>query len=162
MPESVPPMNGQAPSRRPTIVIVIVAAVVMALAGVLFTAVFAPGWARSSEVTVNVAGQEYTCGQLIDAENQVCSLDFQDAFDRWGDRVDAYVNSGRLGPLGNEMRFEDAAASGLAACIVAERGGPEQAYIDFLRQFYPEESGVAFRPRWVGADRDLCPDVDFR
>ena len=112
------------------------------------------------DTTVLIEGIAYTCAKLIDA-GEACAPDLQSAFDRWGQAIDAYVNSGRLGPLGapDGLRYEDVATAGFAACIIADRGDDEQAFIDYMRTFYPDATGVALLPLWFGARDVLCPDA---
>lgn len=122
-----------------------------------------------SDKTIAINGQQYTCDQTLGSEGGVCSRGYQQAFNEWGDNIPTYVDSGKLGALGNNlktdanpnalMRYEDVAASGLAACLYAWNGQDQQAFIDYLHRFYPDEDSVAFLPLWHGAGAYLCLDA---
>ena len=68
--------------------------------------------------TVVIDGKTYGCGELTVGAGETCLPEYQKAFNRWADHIDSYVNSEtiRASRLG-EIRYEDIAAYGLAACI---------------------------------------------
>lgn len=129
---------------------------------------------RSKTITINgrqttEQGKPYTCGVVIGAENDVCSDPWQKLFNKWGDNIPAYVDSGKLGPLGNDtsdtavMRYEDIAASGLSACslIAAEGLSTDNAnkFVEWMLKSYPNQERVAFLPFYFEASKSLCPDA---
>lgn len=109
--------------------------------------------------TVVVDGKTYTCGELIGAPSSRCDESYQKAFNRWGDRLLIYANGDRLGAFAREIRFEDVAAAGLAACIMAERGESVQKFVDFMRESYPDEDSTGFLPLRFEAGQSVCPGV---
>ena len=129
--------------------------------------------------TVTIDGKPRTCAELICespkgcAATASCNENFQRAFDRWGSKIHAYVTSGSLGPLGNDVgtidkpragsrwRYQDVAAAGLSACFIADRGGNDTKFIDYMLESHPREDRLALLPFWFGAQRHLCPDVKF-
>jgi hypothetical protein len=134
----------------------------------------------AAQTTITIQGKARTCGELT-CENPKgcgasakCNANYQRSFDRWGSRIDKYVTSGRLGPLGNAIgtidaprpgsrwRYQDLAAAGLAACYIADRGGNEDTFINYMLESNPGEDRIVFLPLWFGAQRHLCPDVKFR
>lgn len=118
-----------------------------------------PSTPAAKDRTVVVDGKTYTCGEFLGTPSGRCDESYQKAFNRWGHRLHSYANDGRLGPLAPEIRFEDVAASGLAACIIAQRGESVQKFVDFMRESYPDEDATAFLPLWFRAHESVCPDV---
>jgi hypothetical protein len=127
-----------------------------------------------SDKTIEINGKSFTCGETIGASNSTCDENFQKAFNLWGDNIVAYMDSGQLGPLGNNlkgannpdalMRYEDVVARGLGACIFAANGegmgdmDAQTKFVNWMAETYPDEDHVAFLPIWTGANGYLCPD----
>ena len=109
-----------------------------------------------TEPTVVIDGDPYTCSELLQRE---CEARYVDAFERWGDGLDDYVNSGSLGEFnGDEYSYGEVADNGLTACLVKDVGGDEQDFIDILRDDYGADfPGTALLPLWFEAIENLCP-----
>lgn len=101
-----------------------------------------------------VDGVEYTCAEVINAPE--CDDETQAVFDEYKDNLEAYTNSGKLGPL-NDGSYENAAYAGLAACVLVDEG--EQVYIETLQEdaAFEELSGTELLPAWFEAQNSLCP-----
>lgn len=117
--------------------------------------------ATPSPAVVRIDGTEYTCEALL---QRTCTARYEDAFGRWGDKIDDYVNSGRLGPFNSsEYAYAEVAYNGLTACLVGDAGGDDQDFVEVISEDYPEEQdslgGVAFLPLWFEALRTLCPET---
>lgn len=119
------------------------------------------------ETTVLIDGKEWTCAQITASTPEKCSPLTQRAFDAYKENIDAYVNSGRLGPLlnnGDKFTYEDAAFAGLVACAYILDGRNQSDYISFMKKTPPFEEtsqnrGVMYLPAWFEAPKSLCTDL---
>lgn len=118
------------------------------------------------EKTVVVDGRAYTCAQILGLNTLECDAIFQHAFLQWGDKIDDYVNSGKLGPLGNgdnaPVRYEDVAQLGLLACSVSEVGNTSNEYIPAAKTVVKTASGTELLPFWFEAQKSMCPEFPFK
>jgi hypothetical protein len=123
--------------------------------------------ATSNPKKVRIEGKNYTCDELLAL---TCTPKFTSAFERWGDRLDSYVNSGKLGPLGNPggdpaaslLPFEQIAYLGLYACLLNEAGGTSKDFIVDAKNAKPDADNVEWLPFWFEAERGLCSELPFK
>jgi hypothetical protein len=119
--------------------------------------------AGSNEKTVAIDGKYYTCAEVI---GKKCDDAFTYAFGKWGDHVDSYVNSGRLGPLGNgensPFSYEQIATLGLAACAYSERGYTSADFVKDAKETHTTALGTELLPFWFQAHRSICTELPFR
>lgn len=117
------------------------------------------------ESTVVIQGKEYTCEEITASLPQQCGEYTQQAFDAYKENIDAYVNSGKLGPLNNGggFTYEDAAFAGLVACAYVLAGEGQETYVEFMLATPPfdeklkDVGGVGVLPAWFEAQKSLCP-----
>lgn len=118
------------------------------------------------EKKVVVEGREYTCAQLLGLNTLECDRINKTAFDKWGEKVDDYVNSGKLGPLGNgknaPVSYGDVAQLGLLACSVSEVGNTSSEYIPAARTIVKDAAGTELLPFWFEAQKSMCPEFEFK
>ncbi len=123
------------------------------------------GGRADNEVTITIDGKEYTCAEITGSEPAACGEGTQVAFEKYGENLGSYVNSGQLGPL-NEGPFEDAAFAGLVACATMMQGDDQEAYLDYMMEdqtmasYAADEGGVAFFPAYFEASSSLCPNMN--
>lgn len=119
------------------------------------------------EATVTIDGKEWTCEQITASEPQECSALTQQAFDQYKDNIEAYVSSGKLGPINQRMgySYEDITFAGLAACAFLLDKGDQNDYIAFMKKTPPFDArltlGTMYLPAWFEAQKTLCPDLDL-
>jgi hypothetical protein len=124
------------------------------------------GTGNTSGKRVTIEGKSYNCTELF---KQPCGAEFATAFDKWGDNVDTYVNSGKLGPLGNPggdpaaatIPYETIAFLGLYGCMMSEAGYTSKDFIAYGQKVQPGATGTELLPFWFQAQRGLCPEVTF-
>lgn len=118
------------------------------------------------EPTVIIQGKQYTCAQVLGLPSLECDWIFHRAFVKWGDKIDTYANSGKLGPLGNgddaPVSYGDVAQLGLLACSVSEVGNTSEEYIPAARTIVKDASGVELLPFWFEAQKSMCPEFPFK
>lgn len=128
--------------------------------------------AGTGEYSVYIDGKYYNCSELLGGNSgATCGKDLSTAFERWGENIDTYANSGRLGPLGNGganslLSYENVAYLGLYACLINQNGYTSKEFVDYAKTLHddpdPNGTGVSFLPFWSEAGRSLCPDLAFR
>jgi hypothetical protein len=126
----------------------------------------APVTPSPSEKKVVIDGREYTCAQMLGLPSLECNGIFKRAFEKWGDKIDNYANSGKLGPLGNgvdaPVRYEDVAQLGLLACSVSEVGNTSTEYVPAAKTIVKTASGTELLPFWFEAQKSMCPEFPFK
>lgn len=119
------------------------------------------------EVTVVIHGKSYTCAEIVANEDQQlvpCGDTSQNIFNVYGDNIDAFVNSRRLGPVnGDPFTYADAAFLGITACALRVQGHDVDYFIDYVSAQPPfnqmdlDLGRLTFLPVWFEAPRSLCP-----
>ncbi|SDI35596.1 hypothetical protein SAMN05192558_107291 [Actinokineospora alba] len=119
------------------------------------------------EPTIVVRGKPYTCETIANLI-EPCGRDTQEIFDRFGDRIDRYVNGGGLGPLDNSVFiFEDVAYVGLTACTYQRQSKSQADYVAFLLgdadlsaklEAARGDRVTGLQPAWNRALRFLCAE----
>lgn len=123
---------------------------------------------QSGEKTILIDGQRFTCAQTIGATTGSCPDSLMKSFVKWGDNINAYVNSGQLGPLGDganaPLSFERIAVIGLFACEMnSVRPDPSKFLqsvkeLEWITELPAEDTtDAALLPFWSEATRTLCP-----
>ncbi|MBD1543583.1 hypothetical protein G9E11_15330 [Arthrobacter sp. IA7] len=129
------------------------------------TTTTAPARGSGSAKTVRIEGKDYTCDQLIGSiANEPCSPQFNAAYEKWGDHIDDYVNSGHLGPLGNQgnnsvLSYEVLSFLGLYACILNESDGTSTDFVNYGLKIHPDAARTDFLPLWFNAPKYLCTEL---
>lgn len=120
--------------------------------------------AHAQGITHLIEGKQRTCSQVLAQSTKTCPKRHEQAFERWGARIPAFMASDRLGPLGRPMKdfnYGDLASGGLTACLKADNGENEAQYVDTMSALYPEYRRIAFLPLWFSAMAHLCPEITF-
>ena len=115
----------------------------------------------ANEPTVNIQGQDFTCGQIITRPDQQvvpCGAGIQAVFNEWGQNIDTYANGDYFDQAfgSGTLAYEDIVYIGLVACAL-------QAQDDslFELQEYTDEASLNvdlefLRVAWGEASRNLC------
>lgn len=124
------------------------------------SSVLATTAAASNGKSYEINDVSYSCSSLIGtSEFPNCGKQYQRAFNTWGENLDAYVNSGELGAVGNgSLPLSDEVLIGLEACIMLEGNASEWQFVDFQSRNYPQISQAHILPFWLQAAKILCTD----
>jgi hypothetical protein len=116
-----------------------------------------------SDVVHTLEGTELTCEEALDINPEVgCPDDVVEVWEEWGQNLPDYVDSGQLGPLIDESyAVGDVAFAGVMACVIADGGGDDQDFIDFMTDPYNQTQledlqGTELLPAWFEAPQSLC------
>lgn len=142
------------------------------LGGELTTNAVAKFWGLTSEDLKKssvIMGEKFTCDELITDEDGECDWQTQLAFVRWGDNLNDYVKSERLGSFGNniksldnpngEVTFREVASIGLYACRHMATNVSEESFVDWAQDRHPDQDRGVFVPFWFAAQTYLCADT---
>lgn len=110
-----------------------------------------------------INGKDYTCADVYGNE---CFEPEKTTFGKWADKLDEFVHSGRLGPLGNgtnpPLKTEQIAHLGLVACSHSEAGSTSAEFLESARQIVANIKSEEARPFWLEAQKTICPEVTFK
>lgn len=113
--------------------------------------------------TVLINGKEYTCGQIMWSENDICSEGHQIAFNKWKDNIHWFVNSPNLSEFDDSgsrpVVYQEMVAFGLTACRIAMRDRTLKQFIEFIAPGgYENLTDQQLTLIWDEAGSVLCPD----
>lgn len=125
----------------------------------------------ANDLTVELPIGVMNCMQAT-AAHQDCTGPLKKAFVAYGDNIDTFVNSGKLGMFSNRsgengVRYEDAVYAGLVACEYQVNGLGRERYLSYIPanlsiSRLTEKAGLdkqAYIPAWKEAQVSLCPDA---
>ena len=108
-----------------------------------------------ADTSAIIDGQPTTCTELF---GSTCSFDLQTEYNRWGEAIDSFVNSGVLGPYARSIGFVPAAKLSLQACGVSNTTGRTVLdFNDLARVDHPDASTTDLFPFWNASRQFACP-----
>lgn len=119
--------------------------------------------------SVVIMGEQFDCAEVVGEGAEECDWQMKPAFVRWGDNLDAYISSERLGPFGNDIKslnhpqgqltFREVAVIGLSACRIMASNGSQDEFVDWAHDRYRTQDRSVFTPMWTAAQEILCSDT---
>lgn len=118
---------------------------------------------NSGPKTIQINGKEYTCSDL--SEN-ACDRGVTDAFNKWGDKLEGFANSGRLGTLGKDgsakLPDDRIARLGLLSCMYMETNADSTKFLEGAKKLEPKAKDTDLLLFWLESNRVICPELQIR
>jgi hypothetical protein len=123
----------------------------------------APTGPHSGPKTVHINGKKYGCSDL--AVN-ACDKGVTAAFDKWGDKLEGFVNSDRLGTLGKggPGKLPDAriARLGLLSCMYMDLNADSTRFLEGAKRLEPKAKDTDLLLFWLESNRVICPELQLK
>ncbi|AWK75919.1 hypothetical protein CBI38_29220 [Rhodococcus oxybenzonivorans] len=104
-----------------------------------------------------IDGRPMTCRELFPPG---CDFDLQYSYNRWGERLESFVDTSDLGPYARDIGFAASAKLSLQACRLSETSGKTiLEFVELARRDHPEADSPQVFPVWNRARQFLCPGV---
>jgi hypothetical protein len=118
---------------------------------------------NSGPKTIQINGKRYTCSDL--SEN-ACDQGVTDAFDKWGDKLEGFANSDRLGTLGKggsaKLADDRIARLGLLSCMYMETDADSTKFLEGAKKLEPKAKETDLLLFWLESNRVICPELQLK
>jgi hypothetical protein len=118
---------------------------------------------NSGPKTIQINGKKYACSDL--SEN-ACDQGVTDAFDKWGDKLEGFANSDRLGTLGKggsgKLPDDRIARLGLLSCMYMESGADSTKFLEGAKKLEPKARATDLLLFWLESNRVICPELELK
>jgi hypothetical protein len=118
---------------------------------------------NSGPKTIHINGKEYSCSDL--SEN-ACDQGVTDAFDKWGDKLEGFANSDRLGTLGKggsgKLPDDRIARLGLLSCMYMETNADSTKFLEGAKKLEPKSKEPDLLLFWLESNRLICPELQLK
>ena len=103
-----------------------------------------------------IAGKKYTCQELLNSNGAPCDDGQQTVFNYWGDNLNAFMSSSKLG-ASNENTPQDVVAElGLDACMAGVKSNDSTNFVDYAEHTYSNLGKAQIMSIWYAAASSLC------
>lgn len=118
---------------------------------------------NSGARTIQINGKDYTCSDL--SEN-ACDQGVTEAFDKWGDKLEVFANSDRLGTLGKggsgKLPDDRIARLGLLSCMYMESDADSTKFLEGAKKLEPKAKNTDLLLFWLESNRMICPELQLK
>ncbi|KAA0015875.1 hypothetical protein [Antrihabitans cavernicola] len=109
------------------------------------------------DTAFTVSGHPTTCSELF---RHQCDFNLQYDYDKWGNGLESFVDSGVLGTYAEDIGFVPSAKLSLQACGVAGTDGTTFLnFIDLAHADHPDAGSPQLFPFWNRTRQGLCPST---
>ncbi|MBT2550989.1 hypothetical protein [Arthrobacter sp. ISL-65] len=118
---------------------------------------------HSDPKTIQINGKKYACSDL---SVNACDKGVTEAFDKWGDKLEGFVNSDRLGTLGRggSAKLPDGriARLGLLSCMYMDLKADSTKFLEGAKALEPRAKDTDLLLFWLESNRVICPELQLK
>lgn len=118
---------------------------------------------NSDPKTVQINGKEYACSDL---SKNACDQGVTEAFSKWGDKLEVFANSDRLGTLGKggsgKLPDDRIARLGLLSCMYMESDADSTKFLEGAKKLEPKAKDTDLLLFWLESNRMICPELQLK